>query len=397
MLQSKLTFLARRSLFGLGLAVAASCLGLRTASAEELVIGIINPLTGPGSDLGISGQQAVDPLVESINKAGGINGMKVRVVYRDDQSNPQRGVAAALELIQRERVNLIMGANLTNVAFAVSPIINQAKVPFIVFGTGNGLTDPEKFPYSFRFNMSNAMEAATISNYVAKVGKWKSPGLLVDNTALGQSGERALVAALDKQGLKPVGQEKFALADTDMSGQFINLKKANTDVVLVWGLGPMLAQAARSAERVGMTVPVIGGIGMHQEGFYRLAGSAGEKWAATFFRSFTRGDGDQASANVTAYIAKLRALYGDRMSGSNMISGVWDDALRATLDAVKRATGKDGHAIKAALESTSSFKGMMSTYSFSATKRDGFDPKDVTIAYAMGADNFIRRRIPNAP
>jgi branched-chain amino acid transport system substrate-binding protein len=386
--------ISRNLALGLGLAALVAA---APAAAQELVIGVVNPMTGPGSDLGISGQQAVDPMVAEINKAGGVNGMKLRVIYRDDQSNPQRGVAAALELIQREKVDLIMGANLTNVAFAVSPAINQAKIPFIVFGTGDGLTDPAKFPYSFRLNMTNAMEAAAISEYVAKTLKLKAPGLLVDNTALGQSGERALRAALEKHGIQPVARETFALADTDMSGQIINIKNAKADVILVWGLGPMLAQAARSAERVGFSVPVIGGVGTHQEGFYKLAGPAGEKWSATFFRSFTSTENGQSPENVKAFIAKLRGIYGDKLSSSNMISGVWDDSLRFVLHAVAKAKSKDGDAIKAAIESTAEFKGMMSTYSFSPTKHDGFDPKDVTIAYSMGAVDFIRKRVPNAP
>lgn len=381
----------------IALALALGSLAAAPAASQEIVIGIINPMTGPGSDLGVSGQQAADLVVNEVNKAGGVNGMKLRVVYRDDQSNPQRGVAAALELLQREKVDVIMGANLTNVAFAISPIINEAKVPFIVFGTGDGLTDPEKFPYSFRLNMTNSMEAAAIIEYVVKTLGKKAPGLLVDNTALGQSGERALRGALEKQGIAPVGRETFALADTDMTSQLNALKNAKADVILVWGLGPMLAHAARSAERAGVDLPVIGGIGMHQEGFYKLAGPAGEKWSASFFRAFTRGDGDQGSPAIRDFIGRLRGAYGDRIAASNMISGVWDDALRLYLHAVSTAKSKESAKIKAAIEATREYKGLMATYSFGPAKHDGFDPKGVTIAYSMGAVDFIRRRVPNAP
>jgi len=381
----------------LGLTVAAIGLSGGQLRAEELVIGIINPMTGPGSDLGISGQQAVDPLIEELNKAGGVKGMKLRVIYRDDQSNPQRGVAAALELIQREKVDVIMGTNLTHVAFAVSPIINQAKIPFIVFGTGDPLIDIAKFPYSFRLNMTNGMEAATIVGYAVNVAKIKAPALLVDTTALGQSGERALMAAMAKHGLQPVARETFGMTDTDMTGQLINIKKANADMLFVWGLGPVLAHAARSAERVGFTAPAIGGIGIHQEGFYKLAGPAGAKWSGSFFRSFTKDLNGPEDVQVRQFITKMEAVYKDKMSASSMISGVWDDGLRLLVDAVGRAKSKSGDDIKAALEATENFKGMMSTYTFTPTKHDGYDIKNVTLAYSMGAVNNIRIRVPNAP
>ncbi|MGE0735027.1 MAG: ABC transporter substrate-binding protein [Alphaproteobacteria bacterium] len=381
----------------LGLTIAAIGLTAGQSRAEELVIGIINPMTGPGSDLGISGQQAVDPLIEELNKAGGVKGMKLRVIYRDDQSNPQRGVAAALELIQREKVDVIMGTNLTHVAFAVSPVVNQAKIPFIVFGTGDPLIDIAKFPYSFRLNMTNGMEAATIVGYAVSVAKIKAPALLVDTTALGQSGERALIAAMAKHGLKPVARETFGMTDTDMTGQLINIKKANADMLFVWGLGPVLAHAARSAERVGFNAPTIGGIGIHQEGFYKLAGPAGTKWSGSFFRSFTKDANGPEDPQVRKFITKMESVYKDKMSASSMISGVWDDALRLLVDAVGRAKSKSGDDIKAALEATNNFKGMMSTYTFSPTKHDGFEIKNVTLAYSMGAVNNIRIRIPNAP
>lgn len=47
------------------------------AQQRELLLGIVNPLTGPGADLGVSAQQAIDPVLDEVNKAGGIAGMRV--------------------------------------------------------------------------------------------------------------------------------------------------------------------------------------------------------------------------------------------------------------------------------------------------------------------------------
>ncbi|HUU26011.1 MAG TPA: ABC transporter substrate-binding protein [Methyloceanibacter sp.] len=389
--------LTRRGALALGVGLAVSAAMPLQANAAELVIGVINPLTGPGADLGLAGKQGLDPVISRINAAGGINGMKIRVIYRDDQSNPQKGVAAALELINRHRVDIIMGANLTHVAFAVSPMINKAKVPFIVFGTGSALINVKRFPYSFRFNMSTGVEAAVITRHVVLMRKHMRPGLLVDRTALGQSGRRALETALTKYKIKPVGVETFAMSDTDMTGQLIKLRNAKADVVLVWGLGPMLAHAARSAERIGYKAPVYGGIGMHQSAFLKLAGPAGAKWSATFFRSFTRAEGAPAAYNVQAYVKELEGVYGKGVSSSNMISAVWFDAMNALAAAVKGAKSKKGEAIRAALERIKGYKGLMSTYTFSPTDHDGFDPRDTTLAFALGVKRSIRLRVPNAP
>ncbi len=363
------------------------------AQQRELLLGIVNPLTGPGADLGVSAQQAIDPVLDEVNKAGGIAGMRVRAIYRDDQSNPRTGVQVTTELLQRERVHLIMGANLTHVAFALAPVINQAKIPFFTMATGDAVVDPEKFPYTFRINTPNSVEAEKLVDHAVKHHSMKAPAFLVDNTAYGQSGDRALRAALAKRGIQPVAVETFGLADTDTSGQFVNLKKANPDVLYVWGLGGPLALVSRSAERAGFTAPVYGGFGMHQEGFIKLGSPSGDKWSATIWRAFTQG-AVPAPEGVRNYVARQMSLYGDKLSGSVNISALWDDALRLTFEAIKRAGTTQGDAVKAALEETRQYKGLISTYNFDKSRHDGFDPRDITIAYATNVDRHIRRRIP---
>ena len=287
-----------------------------------------------------------------------------------------------------------MGVNLTHVAFSVAPIVNQAKIPFFTMATGEGVVDIEKFPYTFRINTANGIEAEKLVEHAIKVHGMKAPAFLVDNTAYGQSGDKALRAALSKRNLQPVAVETFGLADTDTSGQFVNIKKANPDVLFVWGLGGPLALTSRSAERAGFTAPVYGAFGMHQEGFIKLGSPSGDKWAATIWRAFTQGATPAPDA-VQAYVARQSRIYGDKLSGSVNISAMWDDALRITTDAVRRAPSLDGEALRQALEATTNFKGLISTFSFSKTRHDGFEAKDLTIAYATHVDKHIRRRIPS--
>ena len=228
-------------------ALLLTALPLAPSRATDLVIGVVNPITGPGADLGVSARQGIEPYLEEVNRNGGVNGMTVKVVFRDDESNPQKAVAAVYELTQKQHVNVLMGANLTNIAVAVNPIINQAKVPFMVFGTGSTLIDPAKFPYTFRTNINTDLEAAVLVDSILKKQEFKAPALLVDQTAYGQAGAASLRAALAKHGLTPILQETFTLADTDMTAQIVAIRDAHADVVFTWGLGTLLARAARSA------------------------------------------------------------------------------------------------------------------------------------------------------
>jgi branched-chain amino acid transport system substrate-binding protein len=382
-----------RRAFSAGAASLALALGTRRASAaRDFTIGVVNPLTGFGADLGICAQQALELVVDELNKAGGINGSQIRFVFRDDESNPQKGVAAVQELLQRHNVDVVVGANLTNIAVAVAPIVNQAKKPFIVFGTGSALIDPAKFPYLFRTNFHTDMESALIADYASKTLKLKSPGIISDTSAYGQTGSKALIEALAKVNIKPAAHETFGITDTDLSGQVLRLQKANADAILGWSLGTALAQVARAAQRLNFNVPGVGGAGIHQEGFVDLAGAAGKDWSGTYYRSFTRTDKEDAPPAVRAYLEKMQSRFGAKLSKTMYIAALWDDTIRLLIEATKRAKSLDGDGIKTALEATT-HKGMISDFTFSPTKHDGLDPKALTLAYVIGNEPHVRVRV----
>jgi branched-chain amino acid transport system substrate-binding protein len=390
--------MARRMLVArLLLGVSLTAVLATPTKAEDFVIGVINALTGDGSELGLGSQQAVEPFADEINKAGGIDGMQLKIVLRDDESNPQKAVAAVYELLQRQRASIIMGTNLTNVAFAVTPIINQAKVPFIVFGTGTPLIDPVKFPYSFRTSVNTGVEAGKLVDYAFATGRYKKPGIMVDATALGQTGDKALRAALAKYNLEPVAAETFNPGDTDMTSQLSRLQKAGADVMFVWGVAGPMSYVARSADRIGYHPDVLCNLGVHSQVFIDLTGEAGKSWAGTAYRATTFAPNDPVPADVKAYIGKMRQLWGSKAtSGTVLLSVQWQDTLSLVVQAIKRAKSKNGDDLKKALEETS-YKGMMSNFSFGPDKHDGIDPAAVTISYATKVDDVFSMRVPDAP
>ena len=82
--------------------------------------------------------------IDEINAKGGVLGKKVELLVRDDESNPAKGVLAARELVQREKVAALFGGLDTPVSIAIVPFANQAKVPFMgVWAAGTPIT-PER-------------------------------------------------------------------------------------------------------------------------------------------------------------------------------------------------------------------------------------------------------------
>ena len=73
----------------------------------EIRVGNIMPYTGPLAAFASIGR-AEAAYFDMINERGGINGRKVRFISRDDSSNPRTAVEQTSELVEQERVHLML-------------------------------------------------------------------------------------------------------------------------------------------------------------------------------------------------------------------------------------------------------------------------------------------------
>jgi branched-chain amino acid transport system substrate-binding protein len=365
---------------------------------EDIVIGIITPMSGPAADFGVTAREGTEEVVSELNAAGGVLGRSLKVIYRDDESNPQKGVSSATEFVSGKKVHVIMGGMSTPVAMAISPIINDAKMIFMTFGTGTPLTDINKYPYNFRMKYYTAQEAKLIVDYAINRKGFKKVGVMADTSAYGKIGKDDLTRELESVGTKPVGIEQYNWGDTDMTGQLLKLRQAGAEVLLLWGMGQDLAQVARSAQKMGWTVPTVGSSGIVQLGFGKLAGEAGKDWWGTIYKRVSFTEKEPISKDILEWLDRLEQKYGKNRKTLVGDSMVWADQIRVYANAVKRAGTTDSEKVRVALEATKGFKGFLSNYSFSPTNHDGMRLEDLTIVYPASVQrNAIFKRAPDAP
>lgn len=105
--------------------------GLLAGCSSEVKIGAIVSRTGGMSPYGQSVAKGLDLAAEEINAAGGVLGGPLTLVYRDDESRPDVGAAAAEDLIQNEGVRLIIGAVSSHVTEAVAEVAQKNSVVLI--------------------------------------------------------------------------------------------------------------------------------------------------------------------------------------------------------------------------------------------------------------------------
>ena len=98
---------------------------LPASAADPIKIGLVTALSGQSARAGEALTRGLTIAIDEVNAKGGVLGRKVELVRRDDEANPAKGVIAARELVQREKVAVLIGGLDTPVALAIVPFANE--------------------------------------------------------------------------------------------------------------------------------------------------------------------------------------------------------------------------------------------------------------------------------
>ena len=233
---------------------AAAALLASSAALADITIGVSLPLTGPGSGLGIPMSNGVKMWPATIG------GEKVKLIILDDATDPTKGVQNARRLINEDKVDVIIGSGITPVAIAIADVAAEAKTVQLALSP-IGLP-AGKDAWSFRMPQSNGVMAIAMVAHMQKLGV-KSVGFLGYTDAFGEQWLQALTPLLDKAGIKLVGAERFARADTSVTAQALKLSAANPDAMVIVASGS------------GAAMPQLGLIERGYRGkFYQTHGAA---------------------------------------------------------------------------------------------------------------------------
>ena len=227
--------------FTLKTLVAASALAASGAALADITIGVIAPMTGAASGLGIpAGNQAkLWPKT--------IAGEKLNVIVMDDATDPNQGVTHAKRFVTNDKVDVIMGSVATPVAAAVAQVAEEAATPQIAWSPVAVPAGKDK--WLFRLPQSNAVMGHAIIEHMKKQGI-KSVGFLGYADAYGETWLNDFKPQAEKAGIKFGPVERFARADTSVTGQALKLVQANPEAILVVASGsgaamPQMALAER--------------------------------------------------------------------------------------------------------------------------------------------------------
>lgn len=380
----------RNVLCGMAAAALALSGGSAPASAEEpLKIGLVAALSGQSAKSGEAIVRGLTIAIDEINGAGGIKGRKLELVARDDESNPGKGLLAARELVQREKVAALFGGLDTPVSLAIVPFVNQSKVPFIgVWAAGTNITrNGSKDNYVFRVSAVDAYVGEALVEYAIKKKSAKAPGLILINNPWGESNEHALLDELKKRNMKAVGVEKFENNDVDVVPQLTRLKQAGADSLFLVANAAPSSQVVKSLVRMGWDVPIISHWGPSGGRFTELAGPRSEQ--VDFIQTFTFTNNN--SPKAAALFDKLKEKFGVKTLAEVMpATGVANayDAMHLLAIALANSDPNDGTSVRDALYNIKSYDGLIKTYNapFSKENHDALTAADYIFTHFVNGE-----------
>jgi branched-chain amino acid transport system substrate-binding protein len=333
-------------------------------AADEYVIGLTGAFTGGSSSLGAPMRDGIRFAVEQLNAAGGIGGKSITLVERDDEAKPARGVEIAKELVNVQKVCAVIGFSNTGVGLASHSTYQEAKIPVMVaVSAGTALTRQFQKPgssenYVFRNAQNDESQVVMLVKEALDRRQKTKIAILADSTNYGQLGRQDLERELAKRGVTPVSVQKFNVKDVDMTPQLLRSQQAGADILIVYGIGPELAQIANGMQKLAWQVPMIGGVTLSMANFIQNAGPNAEGVAMPV--SFI-------DEPITPRRKQFIEAYNKRMGVAVMASPGFVaqgyDAMLLLAAGIRQAGQCDGKRIKDALESLGSpVKGVIATY-----------------------------------
>jgi hypothetical protein len=174
-------------------------------SDTEIVIGLHAPITGAAPVPQDSLEKAKGLYWRFVAEHGGVFGRNVRVIIKDDQFNPAHAVQVCREMVERDKVFLLMGIG-TDQTIACARYASQAGVPY--FATGGSQAGFAELSTYFNVSMTFPQQAPMVARLVQRANLTKV-GILTINTPNYNDTHSALEAAARAAGLQVVRSSRI--------------------------------------------------------------------------------------------------------------------------------------------------------------------------------------------
>ena len=263
-------------------------------SAQEekktVKIGVIAPLTGNLSELGLVIKNSVDLAVRQANEKGTVSGYELVLAAEDDAADPATGANAANKLASDPQVAAVVGTLNSSVAQSVAPVLSKANItqvspantnPTLTRGPKPDDAPKRIWPTYFRTATTDTYQGPFAADYALEEGGFKSAFVIHDKKTYGQGLAETFSNRFKEKGGTIAGTETVNENDRDFGAVVTQVNGSNADLVYYGGEYPAAGPLAAQLKERGFKGPLMGGDGIYASDFFKGAGDKAEGTLAT--------------------------------------------------------------------------------------------------------------------
>jgi branched-chain amino acid transport system substrate-binding protein len=217
-------------------------------SDKEILLGNINPYSGPASAYGTIGR-TIAAYFKKVNEEGGVNGRQLNMVSYDDSYSPPKTVEMARKLVEQDKVLLIFQSLGTPPNSAIHKYMNAKKVPQLFVATGaSKWNDAKNFPWTMGWQPNYQTEARIYAAHILKNKPNAKIAVLYQNDDYGKDYLQGFKDGLgDKAKTMIVKEASYEVTDPTVDSQMAQLQASGADTFFNITTPKFGAQAIRKA------------------------------------------------------------------------------------------------------------------------------------------------------
>ncbi|MFY9316277.1 MAG: ABC transporter substrate-binding protein [Burkholderiales bacterium] len=354
------------------LAVAAA-LAAGTAAAE-VTVGVTLGATGPGASLGIHYKNAFQLMPKTLG------GQPVKYIILEDGSDATNAGKNARKLITEDKVDVVMGSNGVPSSLQIAQVAAETQTPYLCLTPI--AVKPEVYKWTFSVPQPTELMMGAVAEHMKAKGV-KTVGFIGFSDGWGDLMYNATNSLGASHGYKVVTNERYARADTSVTGQVLKIMAANPDAVVVGGSGTGGALPHVALVERGYKGQIYHNHGTVNAEFIKVGGKNVEGAIAPTGALIVPEElpANHATKAVSLdFTKRYEAAFG---AGSrNAFAGYSHDAVMLLAAAIPEATkkAKPGTpefraALRDALESVKNVVGTHGVYSPTAANHNGLDER----------------------
>src|SRR5258708_9192705 len=212
---------------------ALAALSVGTSSGPDITVRFVPALSGPGASIGMRYEKGI---LASNAYAEKIGDHKIKLVRLDDASDPSAATRNARKLVEEEKVDVLMGTSGVPGTTAMMVVAVETKTPMISL---TPTTQPQNPNGQWLISIPQPpplMVAAVVERM--KKDSVKKAAYIGFSAAWADLVYDALMKNVGGTSIEVVTNERYARADTSVTGQTLKIVAARPDPVITGGPRP---------------------------------------------------------------------------------------------------------------------------------------------------------------